>query len=324
MGNIGSMKVRKIMKIWKKIFTVLIGSAVVFTAVGCSSSSMTTHEKAEIPETKYKQAGYAVDGQIEKDGTVKITYALIGVKNKKIAYLYLDQIEQNPSKDRACLTNKELGSAYGLGYKSDHGEWNEQVSALVNYIVGNKMTINDVNNIPTEKSDSTHMNVPKKGSDLEAGCNLDITDFLNVINKAYNNLEKTKATRLAVGDYIQINNNEGKITATLGFVGTDYRYKICYSHLETFSVIPALDTEVLSLQEKATKDESLQITADGEKTFEKYIEGLNMVDAYGVETYDSGDGISTALPKKETDLSEVCNIDLSRYISVLTECSDRL
>lgn len=100
------------------------------TVVGCGSNLMSTHEKAEIPETKYKQAGYAVDGQVEEDGTVKITYALIGVKDKKITYLYLDQIEQNPSKDRTRFTNKELGSAYGLGYKSDHGEWNEQVDAL--------------------------------------------------------------------------------------------------------------------------------------------------------------------------------------------------
>ena len=46
--------------------------------------------------------------------------------------------------------------------------------------------------------------------------------------------------------------------------------------------------------------------------------------AYGVETYDPGDGISTALPKKDTDLAAVCDIDLSRYISVLTECAGRL
>ena len=100
------------MKIWKKIFAMVIGSAVMVTVVGCGSNLMSTHEKAEIPETKYKQAGYAVDGQVEEDGTVKITYALIGVKDKKITYLYLDQIEQNPSKDRTRFTNKELGSAY--------------------------------------------------------------------------------------------------------------------------------------------------------------------------------------------------------------------
>lgn len=312
------------MKIWKKIFAMVIGSAVMVTVVGCGSNLMSTHEKAEIPETKYKQAGYAVDGQVEEDGTVKITYALIGVKDKKITYLYLDQIEQNPSKDRTRFTNKELGSAYGLGYKSDHGEWNEQVDALENYIVGNKMTIDEVNEIATEKTDSTHLNVPQKGSDLEAGCNLDISEFLTVINKAYSNLENTKATRLAIGDYIQINNNSGNITVTLGFVGTDYRFKICYSHLETYFVTLNSDADVVSLKEKSASDESLQTMANGEKTFEEYIEGLNMVEAYGVETYDPGDGISTALPKKDTDLAAVCDIDLSRYISVLTECAGRL
>ena len=83
-------------------------------------------------------------------------------------------------------------------------------------------------------------------------------------------------------------------------------------------VVPS-DVKVLDF-----KQEEDTITLDLSKTFEEYIEGLNMVEAYGVETYDPGDGISTALPKKDTDLAAVCDIDLSRYISVLTECAGRL
>lgn len=94
--------------------------------------------------------------------------------------------------------------------------------------------------------------------------------------------------------------------------------------METYSVTLNSDADVVSLKEKSASDESLQTMANGEKTFEEYIEGLNMVEAYGVETYDPGDGISTALPKKDTDLAAVCDIDLSRYISVLTECAGRL
>ena len=49
-----------------------------------------------------------------------------------------------------------------------------------------------------------------------------------------------------------------------------------------------------------------------------------MIEAYSVETYDSGDGINTALPKVNTDLARVCNIDLDKYIQVLKEASGRL
>lgn len=310
------------MKICKKLFMIILSSSIAVTAAGCTK--MTTRSKVEIPEVNYKQAGYAVDGKIEEDGTVKITYALVGVNNKKITYLYVDQIEQNPSKDRHLLTNRELGSAYGLQYEGDHGEWSDQVNALTNYIVGKKMTIDEVNAIPTEKKDDIHLNVPEKGSDLEAGCELDLTDFLKVINEAYDNLESTKATRLAVGDDVRVNNNEGKVNVTLAFMGTDYRYKICYSHLETLSVTPSSDTEVVSLKQRAENDDSYQNFAEGEKTFESYINGLNMVEAYGVETYDPGDGINTALPKADTDLAQVCNIDLDKYILVLKEAAGRL
>lgn len=308
------------MKGIKRLCTIFLSCSMIVTITGCTK--MTTHSKVEIPKVTYKQAGYAVDGKIAEDGTVKITYALVGVNNKKITYLYLDQIEQKPSEDRHLFTNSELGSAYGLQYKGDHGEWSDQVNAFTNYIVGKKMTLDEVNEIPMEEIEGKE--IPKKGSDLEAGCELDLTDFLNVINKAYNNLESTEATRLAVGDDIRVNNEEGNLNVTLAFVGTDYRYKICYSHLETYSITPSVDKEVLSLKQRAENDSSYNNTEESERGFENYIYGLNMIEAYSVETYDSGDGINTALPKVNTDLARVCNIDLDKYIQVLKEASGRL
>ena len=288
---------------------------------GCGSAS---HVKETIPETKYKQAGYAVKGEIEEDGTVKLTYALVGVKDKKITYAYLDQIEQNPKTDRHLFTNKELSTAYGLVYEDSNGEWSEQVTALANYISGNSLTIDEVNNIPVYKKSEEEQKVPKKGTDLAAGCALDISDFLDVINEAYNNREDTNATRLAVGEDVRVNNSEGKLNVTLGFAGTDYRYKICYSHLESYSINVNTDKAILPTADKAKNDESVKELADGEKSFENYIIGLNMVEAYNVETYDPGDGINTALPKVDTDLAQVCNIDLSKYILVLKEIAGRL
>jgi hypothetical protein len=90
----------------------------------------------EIPETTYEKVGYAVSGRVEDDGTVVVTYALIGVNENMINYIHLDQIKQNPQKESHVFTNKELGSAYGLSYTSEKGEWNEQVQALESYIKG--------------------------------------------------------------------------------------------------------------------------------------------------------------------------------------------
>lgn len=324
MGSIERLMEGKKMRLRKKNIVVGVMIATLIESMIFTGCSPTTHTKEDIPETKYKQAGYAVKGEIEEDGTVKMTYALIGVKNKKITYVYLDQIEQNPHTDRHLFTNKELYTAYGLAYKGNKGEWSEQITALSNYISGNSLTIDEVNDIPVYKKSEREQKVPKKGTDLAAGCALDISDFLDVINEAYDNREDTDAMRLAVGEDIRVNNLEGKLSATIGFVGTNYRYKICYSHLESYTVDVDTDKEIISTKEKAEMDDSIKNIANGEKAFEKYIERLNMVEAYGVETYDPGDGVNTALPKVDSDLAQICNIDLSKYILVLKEIAGRL
>lgn len=304
----------------RKIFVASIMIACCFGVMGCSP---TNRVKQEIPEAKYTEAGYGVISEIEEDGTVKITYALVGLKNDEINYLYLDQIEQNPTKDRFLFTNKELQSAYGLSYKSDHGEWYQQVDALEKYIAGHHMTIRELNEIETYKKDEEHPKAPKKGSDLEAGCELDLTDFIQVINLAYENTTKVEANRLGVGEDIRVKNSEGKLEVTLAFVATDYRYKICYSHLDSY-VVTAEQGKIRSLRDETANYEQTEQWKDGLDAYEKYINGLNMVEAYGVETYDPGDGISTALPKPGTDLAEVCNIDLDKFIKVLEEAAGRL
>lgn len=292
--------------------------------IGLAGCSPTTRTVAEIPETEYTQAGYSVKVEVEEDGTVKITYGLIGVKDDKIKYIYLDQIEENPAEDRFLMTNKEMENAYGLSYISDHGEWSTQVRALENYIAGHTMTIEEVNAIPTYEKDEDNLNVPTEGSDLEAGCELDITDFLDVINDAYDNLEDTNATRLGIGEDVRIHNADNRIDVTFSFVGTDYRYKICYEHLDTYSVYGEPGADIRSQKEKAEEQPELFEWQKGIEGFEEYIMGLNMTEAYGVETYDPGNGIETALPKAGTDLAEVCNIDLDKFIITLREAAGRL
>lgn len=303
---------------------ITIGTIIIATCVSLLGCSPTNRVKQEIPEEKYEEVGYATKSEIEDDGTIKITYALVGMKDEKIEYLYLDQIEQNPLEDRTLFTNKEQQNAYGLSYKSDHGEWNEQVGALEKYISGNHMTIEEVNEIPTYEKDEKHPKVAKKGSDLEAGCELDLSDFMEVINKASENTTQVKAMRLGVGEDIRINNIEGRLDVTFSFIATDYRYKICYSKLDVYSIDVLGQRNVLSLREQVSEKPELKQWEENVDAYEEYIYGLNMVEAYGVETYDPGNGIETALPKPGTDLATMCNIDLEKFIITLEEASGRL
>lgn len=291
--------------------------------VGCGSNEQ-SGLKQEIPEAKYTEAGVGIKGKVADDGTVILTYALIGLKNDVIEYIYLDQIEQNPQTDRHLFTNKELQNAYGLGYTSNYGEWNQQIDVLKTYILGHNMTLEDVNSIPTYEKDNENKMVPKLDSDLGAACELDIEDFIDVINMAFANLQEIEATRLAVGEDVRVSKKNNEIEVQLAFVGTDYRYKISFADLETYKIKAETDTEIFSLRERAKVDEQYKAWNNDMSNFEKYIVGLNMNEATGIEVYDPGNGIDTALPKKGTDLSEICNIDLSKTILALKEASGRL
>lgn len=295
---------------------VIIGFFVCMAVGGCMPA---TRSKESIPEATYTHVGNAVIGEVREDGTVVLTYGLIGMKDKRITYLYIDQIEQNPQKDRHLFTNRELDSAYGLSYISDDGEWGDQVKVFTSYVSGNGLTIEEVNNIPTYQIDEENTMIPKEGTDLAAGCKLDISIFVEVINKAYENLEELDIDRLAVGDDVRVSNKDGRVDVTLAFIGTDYNYKIAYSHLATYCVEAVPGEKILSQREK-----NIPSWSNDEAAFEEFIKGLNMLEAVGIEVYDPGDGINLALPKKGTDLAEICNFDLSKYILVLDEVAKEL
>ena len=291
--------------------------------VGCGSNQQ-SGLKQEIPEAKYTEAGVGIKGTVTEDGTVILTYALVGVKNNIIEYLYLDQIEQNPQSDRHIFTNKELQNAYGLSYTSDYGEWYQQVDVLETYILGNNMTLEDVKSIPTYEKDEKNKMVPKKDSDLGVACELDIANFIDVIDMAFANLQDVEAMRLAVGEDVRINKKNNEVDVQLAFVGTDYRYKISFAHLEAYEIKAETDIEIVSNRERAEGDEQYRAWNNDMSNFEKYIVGLNINEAIGVEVYDPGNGVDLALPKKGTDLSERCSIDLYKTILALREASDRL
>lgn len=297
----------------KKVVVAVIMICSMFV-VGCT---VQMEGKQNIPEVAYEKVGQAVQGKIGEDGTVVVTYALLGVKENVIKYLYLDQIETNPQEDRHLFTNKELGSAYGLSYKSSRGEWNQQVQALESYIKGNNMKLDDVNNIPVYQKDAEHLMVPEEGTGLGTVCELDISDFLAVINEAYNNMQETTALRIGVGEKIHVSKKNNTLDIQFAFVGTDYRYKVCYSELESYSIHADVKADEVEANDKG------KLGDKGIVAFEQYMLGLNMLEVIGVETYDPGNGIDTKLPKKGTDLAEVCEIDLSNILSAIEEAGSR-
>lgn len=296
----------------------------IVTAMLMSACTMKTKEKAEIPETKYTEIGHAVKNEVLEDGTVRTTYALLGLKDEKINYLSLDQMEQNPKKDRHLFTNKELESAYGLSYKSEFGEWSAQINALQNYIVGKQMTLDDIKNIKTYKKDNDNTMVPDPESDLGAAVGIDIKIFIDLIEEAFNNTTQVEATRIASGENVRLNVENNQVDTTIVFVATDYRYKICYSYMDRYSTKCLPDADIRSMKEKAHDDDRVKEWVNQLEGYEEYIQGLNMLEAYGVETYDKGDGINTNVPKINTDLGKICDIDLSEYIIVLKEAAGRL
>ena len=305
------------MKNLKRIIlaAVLTASAMVcLTGCGKKNVKGAGGVAVKVENPNYDMAGYAVDKQVKEDGTVVITYALLGTHEDKIEYLYMDQIENNPKVDKHLTTNKELEDIYGLKYKSSCGEWNQQVAAMENYITGNHMTIEAVNDIPVYKKNSEETMVPKKGSELAAACDIDISSFIKVINEAYEGREEVFGRAMAVGEDIRVNNHKGTLDVNIAFVCTDYEYKVCFSHLKTYSF-------------DADSDENgiiLEVNSEDKDNFEEYMYGRNMVAIREVETYSSADGEMLALPKKGTELADVCHIDLYYLLKALNEASLRL
>lgn len=296
--------------------------AVVIACFVMSGCAVQTSKKSNIPETLYENVGYATKAYVKDDGTCVVTYACIGVKNGLINYVYLDQIENNPKEDKHLFSNKELQNAYGLGYESDKGEWHIQVKALESYIKNNNMTIDAVNAIEVYEKDKEHKKVPKINTGLGAVCELDISDFLDVINDAYSNLKKVDATKLGVGQYVRVSKENEKLEVQLAFVGTDYRYKICFIELETY----VLETKTVGTVPKLVTTTN----ADGQNiqwqeqldSFEEYAIGFNMREILNVETYDSGNGIDTMLPEKGTDLAKVCHVDVNEILGSIQNAGE--
>lgn len=314
------MKFKSIIKTIFFFVTTILTLCMVFT--GCSYEGSNNSLKIEVPQPKYTKIGYDVIASIDGDN-IKVTYAIIGFKDNEITRVYLDQFEKKLGQEKSLKTNRELGNAYGLAYTSDFGEWYVQTDAFKNYIVGNKMTPEELDDIETYKKDDNNPSLPAKNSDLAAACELNIGDFLDVIKGAANNTYAVEAMNFGVGEEIRIYNDSKQAKIDLAFIATDYNSTICFSKLESFD-IKADNSQISSLKEAKTSDLELYNLKNQVEAFEEYMIGRTISDISAIEVYDPSDGINLALPKKDTDLSKICNIDLYYYIKTVSESSGRL
>lgn len=171
-----------------KLLKVLAASALVATVlVGCGKKGEDTGAAAE--GAKYAKAGLGVVSSYS-DGQVNSTIAAVGLDaDGKVQYIDIDVAQSTPGGDaEKTKTKKELKEEYGMKGVSPIGkEWYEQAATFEEYCKGK--TADEIAKTETEKRDEEHTTVPKTGSDLAAGCTMDIGAFLEAVAEAFTNAQ---------------------------------------------------------------------------------------------------------------------------------------
>lgn len=201
----------------KKILVLLLVLTMsVFIFVGCSQEPATPEtpsvpETPETPETPSDDAvktGLAVitsieksvDATAEKDGTGQSDSVVVAVtvdKDGKIVKACIDtaQTKINFSKEGKITSDleavykskQELGTEYGVSKVSSIGkEWNEQVDAFADYVIGK--TVDEVKGIAvTEEGAPTD-------AELTSSVTIKVGSYIDAIEKAVNNAKDLGAT----------------------------------------------------------------------------------------------------------------------------------
>ncbi len=277
--------------------------------------------KKEIPEAEYTSFGYAVKSSISGD-KLTLAYALVGFKDETITNVYLDKIEKTLGDEKSSSTNKEMGTAYGLVYESELGEFNVQLNALQNYIMGHKMTVKEVNEIETYQKDEQNPSLPKEGTDLAVACGLNIGEYIELINEAAENRVEQECMKIGLGEQIFIRNVKNEIIVSFAVIATDYRSKLVYSFLDMYKAVKGAD-EIKSEKQRSEESPEILEWVRNIEGYEGFMLGRNIGDSAGVPTYNTGDGTTMAIPSPDTDLAAVCNVDIGYFKDVLYEASNR-
>ena len=312
-----------------KLLKVLAASALVATVlVGCGKKGESTGGAAE--GAKYAKAGFGMI--IEPGDTTSTTMATVGLDAEgKINYIDVDVIQTPNGKDET-KTKKELKEDYGMkstsaqmGKIEGGAEWYEQIAKFEEFCKGK--TLDEVAAIETEKRDEEHTSVPKSGSDLAAGCTMDIGAFKEAVAKAGQNMTEVNAAKIGSGEVASWD-GEQKNTTTAA-VALDADGKAVWAYVDV-SQNPNGKDESKSKKElqsdygmKSTSAQIGNIEGGAEwyeqaATFEKYVVGKTAEEVAATET-EKRDEEHTSVPKSGSDLAAGCTMDIGAFLEAVAE-----
>ena len=187
----------------KKIFAIALCVCLLLSVVACAPATTptTTEAPTEAPvvEAEYKLGmGIVVSTASSKTGIAQIDATVATVvtdKDGKIVAARID-VAQNKMNvadgavetDKTFKTKMELGKDYGMEGKVDNDgngvmlEWDAQAKAFETYVVGK--TAAEVNAIELQEANGHQIAVDS--ALLDAGCSMQITDFMAAVVKACN------------------------------------------------------------------------------------------------------------------------------------------
>ena len=179
----------------KKIIALALLACLMLSLVACGGNG----GEDKKPEAEYK-LGMGVVVSMESSKTelaqVDATVATVVLdKDGKIVACRIDVAQNKMSvvggvvdTTKTFKTKMELGDEYGMAGKVDNDgngvmkEWYDQTKAFEAYVVGK--TAAEVNSIETQFVNNHH--IAKDQALLDAGCSMQITDFMAAVVKACN------------------------------------------------------------------------------------------------------------------------------------------
>ncbi len=183
----------------KKLFAIALCVCLMLSVIACAPATTTDPTEAPAVEKEYKLGmGIVVSSDSSKTGNAQIDATVATVvtdADGKIVAARID-VAQNKMNvadgavDTAATfkTKMELGKDYGMEGKVDNDgngvmkEWDEQAKAFETYVVGK--TSSEVNSIELQEANGHQIAVDS--ALLDAGCSMQITDFIAAVVKACN------------------------------------------------------------------------------------------------------------------------------------------
>ena len=191
----------------KKIFALILALAMVFALVACGTTETTeTAAEYKLGMGVIESAASSATGNAQLDNTVA---AVVTDAEGKIVMARIDVAQNKMNVEGGAVdaaaafqTKMELGDAYGMapvGIDNDGNgvtlEWYEQTKAFEAYVVGK--TAAEVEVMELQEAGG-HM-IAVDTALLDAGCSMQITDFIAAVVKACN--DEQGVTFTAAGEF---------------------------------------------------------------------------------------------------------------------------